>query len=87
MSIVFRIPPTGPTSERVVKAIHELDDALAERYGENFVFMVYGNNRRLAVHTGKSTVEPTIEAAPSRGELERRAREITARAELNGVPY
>jgi len=65
MNSIFVIPESKPTSERVVKAIHELRDALAERYGQQFVFMVYGDNYKLASHTGKRIVEPTIERSPN----------------------
>ena len=61
MNTIFAIPETQPTSKRVVKAIHEPRDALAERYGKDFVFMVYGDNHKLDCHTSKRTVEPTIE--------------------------
>ena len=60
MNTVFVIPESQPTSDCVVDAIHELRDALADRYGEDFVFMVYGSNRRLACHTSNRIVMPTV---------------------------
>jgi hypothetical protein len=63
MNSIFVIPESGPTNERVASAIHELRDALTERYGQQFVFMVYGGNRKLACHTSKRIIEPKVEAS------------------------